>query len=1222
MSRNVFKKLRRAMATILSVLLVATMVTPVGGEARTIPDTASSYAYGNQLYLGLLAQAGLLSDASGNPIVLDTLTLMEAEQAWLSSTNNGQIAQPQNIDVGVLSSLYITLPTLPPIPLLGSTGLLRGDLGVLREYANAPYATEATGAAGLLNSDGSLDLHPPTGSGNVSLELTTLLGLDSLVLNGTLDRAALELGAVSALAEKPDSFLDGATICSAGSNPVVYSNLDNSSISGTYGILSPPTLDEDDGKFCSNYQITDAIVVIDSPLVDNLTSGITTLINGLDDNINTLLSGTGVIGALRTLLGNLNFNLLGLGLVTATTTADVEVLSLPLGDVVTQLTDPDEPLSDKSGLVYLNLGTGEIKIDLHKLHTSGLNSLDPNTPLVSAEQITKITDALNAVLLADSSVEPNGLNARLEELLYGGKDASGKPIRSGGLYDTEVEINLGVSLSLAGLTVAQASVTLTSTLGGLLNPAAATTTSKSIYEADKTNNIYLQSSGAGDLIALILTLLTSVTGTVGGAVEGVLFGTGGGGLAGGLLQGVIPLANSLISGLDPVLKAVIQPLANVLVNRQKVEQKTQGNLFTVSALEVNVLQGTTLATLPLATASVMAQSFEPASLELGKFVENPDNVTVPGAYFLEYVCTNDDFSSAYSGRVTNDIPPIPITDRLSGTVSIAPATTETISDLPAGSSCVVSESNPINDPTVIWTGKWTTDRLWTSGNAADATATPVTLTPNDTAFVAAVNIFESAFIDLDINVADVGDGRGLHAGSYQYGLVCSLDTWNSGQLQVSYPQGAIGEGYSFKDGRFSLLGDTSGTAPGPVQVLPGAECIISTTAGITAYPELRSTGPTPNREPFTYFLYTDAGQPIISDLPTDATFTLDGSGVVNVDSPTVGSEWKTHAYTFRIPTNATDYSLNVAHAYEIDTREYVIAKDTQGAVPADARFDFQYSTDGTNWTPHNGVAAGGSFTITVPVVDATLQPYDLILQEILENTPDSPVSGPVVTWKVNGVNTTGTYRTSNGTWLAESTIGVGPVPQASDTTTPPIGATVTNSYAGITVDKHIDGLYLGGSPDTTVLLYGTDTMTIRYTVSNVGAVDLDTIQLFDISLYNNPLFELPAGITVDGTTGQIQGCSLTFGTGTQAECSFEVSLTSTSDPFSYEASAAGATAKASTTIDNRTIEATASDRHGALRLSDLAALLPATGVTTLVWALGLGILLALAALVFYIRVRK
>lgn len=1209
------KKLRRIMATILSVLLVATMVTPVGGEARTIPDTASSYAYGNQLYLGLLAQAGLLTDASGNPIALDTLTLMEAEQAWLSSTNNDQDASPQNISVGVLSLLYITLPTLPPIPLLGQNGLLDGDLGVLHEYANAPYATEATGAAGLLNSDGSLNLDPPTGSGNVSLELTTLLGLDSLLLNGTLDRAALELGAVSAVAEKPDSFLDGATICSGDSNPVVYSNLDNSSISGTYGILSPPTLDEDDGKFCSDYQIADAIVVIDSPLVDDLTSGITTLINGLDATVKTAVGDQGLINSILGILSLLDLTLLG-PLASVSTDADVAI-DLKLKGITDALLDPAKPLSDSTGLVHVNLGTGEIRIDLDKLHAAGLNSLDPNTPLISGPQLALITETLTNLLTKGSADEPNGLNARLEEILYGDKTA-----KTGGLYATEVTITLELDVTILGATT-ENSLELTSTLGGLLNPDAEITTSEAVYSANPYDYIYQTDSGIGTVLSLLLGVVGDVTGLVGGVLSIILFGTAGsGGAVAGLVGGVQPLVSTLLSAINPVLVGVLQPLANVLVNRQKVEQKTQGNLFTLSALEVNVLQGTKLATLPLATASVMAQSFEPASLELGKFVENPDNVTVPGAYSLEYVCTNDDFSRAYDGRTTNDTPPIPITDRLSGTVSISPTTTETISDLPAGSSCEVSENNPINDPAVIWTGKWTTNRLWTSGEATNATAAPVILAPNDTAFIAAVNIFESAFIDLDISVADVGGGRRLHTDGYQYDLECSLDTWDSGVLQVTYPQAATGEGYSFQDGQFYLVGATSGTAPGPVQVLPGAECTINTTAGVTAYPELRPTGPTPNREPFTYFLSTDGGQPSISDLPTDATFTLDGSGVVSIDNPTVGSEWKTHAHTFQIPINATTYSLNVAHAYKIDTREYVITKDTQGAVPADARFDFRHSTDGTNWTSHNDVAAGDSFTITVPVVDETLQPYDLLLQEMLENTSDSPVSGPVVTWKVDGVNQTGTYRTSNSTWLAESTIRVGPVPHTSDTTTPSIGATVTNSYADITVDKHIDGLYLGGSPDTTVLPYGTDTMTVRYTVSNVGLVDLDTIQLFDISLYNNPLFELPAGITVDGTTGQIQGCSLTFGTGTQAECSFEVSLTSTSDPFSYEASAAGATAKASTTIDNRTIEATASDRHGALCLSDLAALLPATGVTTLVWALGLGILLALAALVFYIRVRK
>lgn len=1228
MLRNMKKKLHRTVAAALSVFLVAGVMVPVEAGARSIPTDAESYAYGNQLHLGLLADAGLLTDAAGTLLDLETLELMEAEQAWMTATDSDQTANPQDIDLSVLNLIHIKLGTLPPIPLIGSNGLIHGDLGALREYAHSPYATETTGSAGLINNDGSLNLSSPGNAGNINLELTTLLGLQDLLANNLLDQAGLELGAVSAFAQKPDSFLNEGNLCDVpGTSLVEYDNLDNSGIGtsagGTYGILPSPMFTEDDGKFCSDYQIADAILIVDSPLVDNLTTGIGDLISGLDSSVNALIGSTGLVNGLLGVVNNLNFDILGFGLVSLRNSAEVSV-DLKLSKIVDQLTADDKPLSDSTGLIYVNLGTGEISIDLDKLHEGGLNSLDPNTPLVSAAQLTQITTVLNNLLLADSAVEPNGLNARLEGLLYGDKNPDGTYAQTGGLYATEVNIHLDLELRVL-VPVAEAELDFVTTLGGLLNPDAETTDSRSVYDADPYGKIYQTSSGVGKLIALILDSIGGITGFVGGALVDILFGGNGQpGTVPGLLQGVIPLVNTLLNAIDPVLKGVIQPLANVIVNRQKVEEKTQGNLFTVSALEVNVLQGGTLATLPLATASVLAQSFEPTSLELGKFVQNEEGVTVPDDYTLNYVCTYEEFEEAYERRNTGSIPPVSVLDRLSGNVVLQHNTTETVEGLPAGASCVITETAPDTDPTSKWTGEWTTDRDWEAGDLTDESPDPVILVAEETMFIAAVNSYETAFIDLGINVAKLGTGRNLHSGGYQYNVVCTVDgdpvEGNGGS--ITYPDAAVGEYFTFDNGEF-FLREATDPAPDPIPVLPGSECTITTSAGISADPALRPTGDNTdkNREPYTYFLYTDENEANVADALNENTVSVDATDQkVSVAAEKVGGGWKTHAYTFTVPEDADSHSVNIVHAYDIDERDVVVTKKVLGEDHEDEVFDFRHLTDGADWTEVKNVADEGQFTIRVPVLDENLDSYELTVQEILEPTSVTPVSGPVVSWELDRTPHDHEYRDVEDNWYSETIVGITPVTDAAVLETPPLALDVTNSYAEIEVDKHIEGL-LDGVGKTTLHPFGEDKMTISYTVENIGAVDLDTIRIYDPSLVNS-LFDLPEHIRVDSSTGEVNGCVLAFNDDGVASCSFEVSFADPDVPFHYEADTAEVTAEATTVIEGREIKATATDKHGAMRLSDLVGMLPATGVTTLVWVMALGLIAALTALALYVRSRR
>lgn len=1203
---------RLIMSLLLSLLLFSGVVAPVSAKAQAMPADALSYAYGGQLDLRLLAAEGLLSDAEGNGI--GVLDLMGIEQLWRDSGDNGQSAEPQDISLGLLEGIYLNLPNLR-IPLIGEGGLLDGlllneNLGLLKEYANAPSATEAHGAVGLVNNDGSLNLGAPGDGGNISLDLTSLLKLDE-VLAPLLDKAAVELGAVSAAARKPDSFRVEGDLCTSSFSPVIYDELDPSSIGGTYPILDgdPVSLNPDDGKFCSDYQVSDAIVVIDSPLVDNLTSGISDLLDGLDTAVDAAIGEKGLVNGLLGILGALDIDLL---IAALKTDAGVSV-DLKLDEIVNQLIDEDKPLSDSTGLVTVNLGTGQILLDLDKLHEDGLNSLPPNTPLVSGEQLLHITEVITNLLTKSSAEEPDGLNARLEGLLYGDRDAiTGELKQTGGLYAAEVTINLEVSVRLVlGLVDLPTRLNLTTTLGGLLNPDATTTESRAEYEADPYNKIFQSTDGVvGAVLGALLGTLSSITGLVGGVLELILFGGDGEtGLVPGLLGGVQDtILSPLLGSLNPLLTGVLQPLANIIVNRQKVEEKEEGNLYTVSAVEVNLLSGA-LATIPLATASVMATSFDPAELQLGKFVlagdtEEALDLPTGSDFTLNYVCTHDDFEQAYADQPE-------MLERLEGTIVLRHEETETITGLPAGASCEITEplreENP--DPVLKWALGWITQDPWDGQLPEPRESLTVELAATEPSYAAAVNMYESALIDLEINVARIGTGRELHTGGHAYEVLCSTDDWDSGTQSITYPDDAVGEGFTFSQGELSLAG---GAAEQPsIEVLPGATCEVTTSSALAAHPALRPTGA--DRRPYTYFLSAGDDQVRVAAALESNEVTLGEGGRVMVNADEVGAGWKTHATEFTIPVDAESHELNVVHAYDIDTRDVVVSKQVLGAAPEDAGFEFQHAVDEV-WSAPLRIGAGEEFTIPeVPVLGADLQPTSIAVREVL----GSGESGPVVSWELPEQELPNTY----GEGYARTDFEVGPVTDVNSTDTPPLALGVTNSYAEIEVDKHIEGLALGGSIDTTVLPHGQTEMQVRYEVSNTGPVPLDTIRIFDPSL-NNALFTLPEHITVDPGSGLVSGCSLIFDPEGVAACEFTLTLVDPERDFHYRAEEARVTAEAGTLVEGREIRATAVDKHGALRLSDILGMLPNTGVTTLVWVLLLGLLGAVAAVVLYVRSRR
>ncbi|SJM51328.1 hypothetical protein FM102_04080 [Corynebacterium glutamicum] len=1110
MFTNLKKKLRRLLATIISALLVINVVMPVEAKAQTPEspydpithlENAYSYAYGGLLDLRLLYP--FLTKGKGGP-ALDAAELQGVEQLWESIENNGLLPKGSTLDLRLLQLIYVNLGQLS-IPLLGEDGLLEfvltdTSVGVLREHAHAPYSTTAQGGVGVVSDSGSLEVTQPGEGANATVDLLSLLNLrtSDFITQTLIKEASLSLGAVSAVAKNAEFDNAGQATCE-NATLFDYEALRGEDLDGNSAVLKKA-----DETLCSGYQVADAMVVIDAPAVKNVYTALEALLTTTQTALNSSLGEGGVL----------------VGLVDALLGIKAEI-TLPVDDIIGDLVGT--PLTSSDELVRIDLSTGTISINLKKLHSGnpdGLNSLDPNTSLITDTELAAITKAITNLLTAGANDEPNGLNARIDRLVRGEKDELGDYTYRGGVYASEVSIEICQRGLISGECVSLTKAVFTTKLGGLLTGAEEG--SRAEYDASPYD-YYVAEGLLGTVVGLALAPLLGSAGTI---INSLLFADGTG-LLGGLQSTVL---SPLLNGLSPLLEWVLDPLASVIINRQTLREVAHGSVLTVSAVEVNVLGlGTEigkLVHLPLATAAVMAQ-------------------------------------------------------------------------------------------------------------------TPVTL---------------------DFDVAKVGDGRELHTGGYSYNLICraeeeyipaeGLDPEKriidvlSPTEPLSYPKDNIGSGFSFD---FLTPEDTSkqlyltGAQAGglglttPLRIMPGAECTVTIHEELLPHQALRPTGEEQGtRTPYTYFLYTDGDIAFRSgEVAEDGITTMDPiadfeNGQVPTDIETVGEQWKTHSYTFVVPTGKDIHRVSIVHAYDIDTRDITLSKTTTGPAPEGQSYSFQYSLDeGNPWLPQSpdspiSVAHGGSFTIKdVPVLDLqslnaeppTQVSTEIKIRELVESDSQH------VMWELDGATLNSEYESDGTVQYALTRFTAGPVADAAIVPTPDdmiVG--VTNSYVEVSVDKHIDGLLSVPLSDTTLLPFGEDEMTIRYTVTtteNPGSVTLS-----DPSL-NNDLFDLPAGFNV-GTDGTIHDCTLTAvaGEDNTYSCEFTVTFSAPEAPFHYEAADAVVTATVTKTIDGRTVTATATDQHGAMRLPNIFGQLPATGVTTLVWVMALGLIAALTALALYVRSRR
>lgn len=537
--------------------------------------------------LGQLVQSDLLDEQ-----------LVDAAGAYSSFPTNPEEAKtPLNAEA--LNAIDLDLGngvSLPVVSQPGGEGLLElGEAGALNSYGYAPSADNAKASAGAVGEDGALNLDDINNGayGNANVDLTQVLsqaGLDS-VTDQIVDELSLELGAVASTAEAKGS--DEAT---------------------------------------SEYAVADGVLTVSSPAVGDLSDSLNEVVDGAGGKLEDVIAKEGLADTIGNAGIDVKTGLADIELGGENTTVNVEGQDA-LNSVVENIVN--EKLEDKSGLVSIDLKNGEIKIDLAKVvkgeNGEDLNSLDPNTQVLTSETIGKITDAVADAL--------GSLSGKLNETL---KDA---------LNDVRVEVSLPAKATAVGVPAADGKVNIDATLGQLAGTG----------EGDPKVSTDLKLAGidVGDLLNSItgplLDQLTSVTKPL---IGPILDAT-----ADEVSGSVTELVDPLLSDLDPVFAGLNQ-VVDLTINEQPTKRDpaedsnvkgTDADGFTVNAVSLELLpnaggaqaQGSNaVADINLASSSVRATAADDAPGDDSASADADDSASADADDSASATADADDSASA------------------------------------------------------------------------------------------------------------------------------------------------------------------------------------------------------------------------------------------------------------------------------------------------------------------------------------------------------------------------------------------------------------------------------------------------------------------------------------------------------------------------------------------------------------------------------------------------
>lgn len=312
---------------------------------------------------------------------------------------------------------------------------------------------------------------------------------------------------------------------------------------------------------------------------------------------------------------------------------------------------------------------------------------------------------------------------------------------------------------------------------------------------------------------------------------------------------------------------------------------------------------------------------------------------------------------------------------------------------------------------------------------------------------------------------------------------------------------------------------------------------------------------------------------------------------------------KNYSTTFTVPGDASSTAIEFvigAEFYHPRARYDVrLTKESAGAEGDGATFTFSQACSPESETFE--LRAGGSHTISDVPVDSPCTVTEVDDgNETVDPTLSVTESGTLIG------NTGAEAGTGSVTFTALPTSGEDTSTSGSEWT-----LTALNSFPGIEVTKRIPGTPVsavtGAVADRAILADNATSFDVTYTVTNTGVFDAEITQLVDASLAGYTVTS-PSGSAVIGPDGVIPGevCAAdTLAPDAELSCTFTVDISGepTDTTFSYFGEV-----EVTATSGDQTI--TATDGYGALRLTGvLGAMLPDTGMQTLLWLLAIGLLL-------------
>ncbi|CAN5395772.1 hypothetical protein BH09ACT4_BH09ACT4_18180 [soil metagenome] len=292
---------------------------------------------------------------SGSLVGTDLATLAALQGADAVSNGTADDLDTGSLSVAVLQALQLEIAGGVQVPLDGV------DLGVLEQYAAANADGSALGASGAVANDGAIGVGPlPPGGAPTAMTFDLSQLLAGVVNVGAVTDLHLELGAVSAQA------------------------------TGN-GVVAPT----------GDYEIAGLRLVIDSPAVSGIAGAVSTAVDGVVDPL-----VDGLVGPDGSVLSSITGAVPAL---TLTTVGAGATLNVDTASALAPLIGPGAPALGAGSPIEIDLGTGVITVDVRALlesdadPTNDLNSLDPNTEILSAGVLTLITDGVESLLddLAD-----------------------------------------------------------------------------------------------------------------------------------------------------------------------------------------------------------------------------------------------------------------------------------------------------------------------------------------------------------------------------------------------------------------------------------------------------------------------------------------------------------------------------------------------------------------------------------------------------------------------------------------------------------------------------------------------------------------------------------------------------------------------------------------------------------------------------------------------------